>query len=220
VPPRQAPSQVQTFGRTTSDYIWIAGYEPYFLVERTAEAIMCGGRLDESNAGDGLGSAIAFDLVAATGGQIKLLRSELAGLLIAISWPNATEDASQRDCLGAAGHPSPFRPPAPTRVAVPPKAGSEPRQRHRADAEYDGSKATERMTEVEAIVFSPTLVRLHETLATLSSTADPAAWRQPLDAVLKGLRQAVRCLRHRRAPADRPRRSRHYLEDEKYTQRE
>jgi signal transduction histidine kinase len=63
--------------------------------ERTAEAIMRGGRLDESSAGDGLGLAIAFDLVEATGGQIELLRSELAGLLIAISWPNSTEDAAQ-----------------------------------------------------------------------------------------------------------------------------
>jgi hypothetical protein len=73
-------------------------------------------------------------------------------------------------------------------------------ERLQFDVEVDvlsrsGSRATERMTEVEAVVFYPTLVRLNETLATRSATADPAAWQQPLDAVLKGLRQAVRCLR-------------------------
>jgi hypothetical protein len=73
-------------------------------------------------------------------------------------------------------------------------------ERLQFDVEVDvlsrsGSKATERMTEVEAVVFCPTLVRLNETLAALSSTADTAAWRQPLDEVLKGLRQAVLLLR-------------------------
>jgi hypothetical protein len=56
-------------------------------------------------------------------------------------------------------------------------------------------RATERMTEVEAVVFYPTLVRLNETLAGLAATADPTAWQPPLDAALGGLRQAVRCLR-------------------------
>jgi signal transduction histidine kinase len=55
--------------------------------ERRAEAIMRGGRLDESSGGHGLGLAIAHDLVEATGGQIALLRSDLAGLLVSISWP-------------------------------------------------------------------------------------------------------------------------------------
>jgi hypothetical protein len=58
-----------------------------------------------------------------------------------------------------------------------------------------GSRSTERMTGVEAVVFYPTLVHLNETLATLSANADPAAWLQPLDAVLQDLRQAVRLLR-------------------------
>jgi hypothetical protein len=60
-----------------------------------------------------------------------------------------------------------------------------------------GPRATERMTEVEAIVFYPTLVKLRETLTGVAASRNPAAWRRPLDTALDDLRQAVRCLRRR-----------------------
>lgn len=60
-----------------------------------------------------------------------------------------------------------------------------------------GPRATERMTEVEAVIFYPTLVNLRETLAGVAASTDPAAWQRPLDTALGGLRQAVRCLRRR-----------------------
>lgn len=60
-----------------------------------------------------------------------------------------------------------------------------------------GPRATERMTEVEADLFHPTLVNLRETLIEVGASQDPAAWQRPLGAALDGLRQAVRCLRRR-----------------------
>ena len=57
-----------------------------------------------------------------------------------------------------------------------------------------GPRSMERMTEVEADVFYPTLVRLNETLTALVDGADPVAWQQPLAKALGGLRQAVRGL--------------------------
>ena len=59
----------------------------------------------------------------------------------------------------------------------------------------NGPRATERMTEVEAVVFYPTLVNLRETLVGVAASRDPAAWQRPLDTALDDLRQAVRCLR-------------------------
>lgn len=58
-----------------------------------------------------------------------------------------------------------------------------------------GPRSMERMTEVEAVVFYPTLARLNATLVGLADTADPIAWQRPLDTALGGLRQAVRGLR-------------------------
>jgi signal transduction histidine kinase len=54
--------------------------------EKVAEALMRGGRLDEAGPGHGLGLAIANDLVDATRGQMTLLRSDLGGLKVSISW--------------------------------------------------------------------------------------------------------------------------------------
>ncbi len=60
-----------------------------------------------------------------------------------------------------------------------------------------GPRSLERMTEVEAVVFYPMLVRLNETLTALVDGADPVAWQQPLATALGGLRQAVRGLQRR-----------------------
>ena len=57
-----------------------------------------------------------------------------------------------------------------------------------------GPRSMERMTEVEAVAFYPTLVRLNETLTGLVDGGDPVAWEQPLATALGGLRQAVRGL--------------------------
>ena len=65
-----------------------------------------------------------------------------------------------------------------------------------------GPRSMERMTEVEAVVFYPTLVRMNETLTGLVDGADLVAWEQPLATVLDGLRQAVRGLQ--RWPASGP----------------
>jgi hypothetical protein len=79
-------------------------------------------------------------------------------------------------------------------------------ERLQFDVEVDvlarsGPRSTERMTEVEAVAFYPSLVRLHETLAGLADATDPVAWQRPLDTALDGLRQAVRGLR--RQPRNR-----------------
>lgn len=63
-----------------------------------------------------------------------------------------------------------------------------------------GPRASERMTDVEAAVFYPTLVQLNEMLAGLAVGSDPLAWERPLDKALVGLRQAVRSLRGQPRP--------------------
>lgn len=73
-------------------------------------------------------------------------------------------------------------------------------ERLQFDVEVDvlarsGPRSTERMREVEAVVFYPTLVHLNEMLAGLADSADPVAWQRPLATALDGLRQAVRGLR-------------------------
>jgi signal transduction histidine kinase len=59
---------------------------PGIDAEKVAEALMRGGRLDEAGAGHGLGLAIASDLVDATRGQITMLRSDLGGLKVSVTW--------------------------------------------------------------------------------------------------------------------------------------
>ncbi len=50
------------------------------------EALIRGRRLDETGSGHGLGLAIARDLVEARGGAVVLLRSDLGGLKVEITW--------------------------------------------------------------------------------------------------------------------------------------
>jgi signal transduction histidine kinase len=59
---------------------------PGIASAQAAEAIMRGGRLDEAEPGHGLGLSIAHDLVVATGGTLTLLRSDLGGLRVDLSW--------------------------------------------------------------------------------------------------------------------------------------
>jgi len=62
---------------------------PGIGAERTEQALMRGGRLDEAGSGHGLGLAIAHDLVEATGGTLTLLRSALGGLHVSVAWPRS-----------------------------------------------------------------------------------------------------------------------------------
>jgi signal transduction histidine kinase len=59
---------------------------PGLSPERSAEAIVRGGRLDEAGQGHGLGLSIAVDLVEASGGALALERSALGGLSVRATW--------------------------------------------------------------------------------------------------------------------------------------
>jgi signal transduction histidine kinase len=66
---------------------------PGMEAEQAATAFARGARLDETGPGQGLGLAIARELVEATKGEIHLERSVLGGLGIQLRWPAQTASA-------------------------------------------------------------------------------------------------------------------------------
>jgi signal transduction histidine kinase len=62
---------------------------PGLPVERRAEVMRRGARLDESSPGSGLGLSIVEDLARAYGGQVVLGDSALGGLKVDIILPRA-----------------------------------------------------------------------------------------------------------------------------------
>lgn len=62
---------------------------PGIASEQMRQALVRGGRLDESGSGTGLGLAIARELAEASGGRIELGSSALGGLLVSFRWPRA-----------------------------------------------------------------------------------------------------------------------------------
>jgi signal transduction histidine kinase len=84
---RYARRRVRITGEATSAGCLIVEDDgPGIDSEKVAAALVRGGRLDEAGPGHGLGLAIANDLVDATRGQMTLVRSELGGLKVRISW--------------------------------------------------------------------------------------------------------------------------------------
>jgi signal transduction histidine kinase len=59
---------------------------PGIAAEQARDALVRGGRLDETNEGSGLGLAIARELTEATGGTITMSRAALGGLKVEFCW--------------------------------------------------------------------------------------------------------------------------------------
>jgi signal transduction histidine kinase len=59
---------------------------PGIAAEHARDALVRGGRLDETNEGSGLGLAIARELTEATGGTITMSRADLGGLKVDFCW--------------------------------------------------------------------------------------------------------------------------------------
>jgi signal transduction histidine kinase len=59
---------------------------PGIAAEHARDALVRGGRLDETNEGSGLGLAIARELTEATGGTITMSRATLGGLKVEFCW--------------------------------------------------------------------------------------------------------------------------------------
>ncbi len=64
---------------------------PGIEAEQMAQAMARGVRLDEAGPGHGLGLSIAQELAQATGGTIQMLRSELGGLKVVVSWSSPAD---------------------------------------------------------------------------------------------------------------------------------
>jgi two-component system sensor histidine kinase PhoQ len=81
---------VQVSGRALADGMLSLRVEddgPGLEPERAAEALTRGARLDESHPGQGIGLAVARELVAAYGGAISVKRSALGGAAISLRLP-------------------------------------------------------------------------------------------------------------------------------------
>jgi two-component system sensor histidine kinase PhoQ len=81
---------VQVSGRALADGMLSLRVEddgPGLEPERAAEALTRGARLDESHPGQGIGLAVARELVAAYGGAISVERSALGGAAISLRLP-------------------------------------------------------------------------------------------------------------------------------------
>ncbi len=85
---KYARRQVRVSASAGSEWTCLAVEDdgPGIARDRMDDALMRGGRLDESSGGSGLGLSIARELVEAMGGAIELDGSSLGGLMIRFMW--------------------------------------------------------------------------------------------------------------------------------------